>query len=351
MTMHFGRPDLRPTLRLVLLGAALLGGAAALPAGEPIRFSGRTGAVATQDFDRRESFLPVEARAGARGMGRGDFSPDVLLMPAQSVTPTTGLTRRQLEAQDQRRNWIFQTPDAILKQGSERANENPLTRDDREDKQQPKSAVERFLENSEGKADAADKMKTGDAEQRAMRDRKDHASQSARNARDSTSDNSKTGESSTTLETRGLGNARTGEERNLFSASDARSSALGRVFSEGRERERDRERAASLETFRQSFNNPWAQPTAGGLDPAKPFGSAAAGNAGMPPGGFDRRGPAAGAGLTGRSATDLGPRGGLGDFDAKNPLNYGAAETVLKPNDAARPASKPIVLEVPRRKF
>lgn len=351
MTMHFARTDLRPALRLAWLGSALLGGAAALSAGEPIRFSGRTGVATTQDFERREPLLPVEARAGARGMGRGDFSPDVLLMPAQSVTPTTGLTRRQLEAQDQRRNWIFQTPDAILKQGSERANENPLTRDDREDKQPPKSAVERFLEGPDSKADAADKTRSADAEQRAARDRKDHASQSARNARETTSDNPRTGETSTSLETRGMGNARGGEERNLFSASDARSSALGRVFSEGRERERDRERTASLETFRQSFNNPWAQPAAGGLAPARPFGSSSAGNAGMPPGGFDRRSPAGGAGQAGRSATDLGPRHGLGEFDPKNPLNYGAPESALKQNDAARPAAKPIVLEVPRRKF
>ena len=104
IAMHFGGIDLRPTLRLAMLGAAMLGGAATLSAGEPIRFSGRGGPSAPQDFDRREPLLPVEARAGARGMGRGDFSPDVLLMPAQTVTPTTGLTRRQLEAQDQRRS-------------------------------------------------------------------------------------------------------------------------------------------------------------------------------------------------------------------------------------------------------
>ncbi|MEN9575039.1 MAG: hypothetical protein RL514_2894 [Verrucomicrobiota bacterium] len=351
MTMHFSGMDLRTSLRLALLGVALLSGVVALPAGEPIRFSGRTGAATPQDFDHREPLLPVEARAGARGMGRGDFSPDMLLMPAPSVTPTTGLTRRQLEAQDQRRNWIFQTPDAILKQGSESADENPLTRDDREDKQQPKSAIERFLENSDGKADAADKMKTSDAAHRPMRDRKDNPNQSNRNSRDATTDNGKTGELATGLETRAMGNTRGGEERNLFSASDARGSALGRVFSEGRERERDRERAASLETFRQSFNNPWAQPAAGGLDPARPFGTGAAGNAGMAPAGLDRRNSAGALGQTGRSATDLGPRSGLGDFDPKNPLNYGTAETVLKQNEAPRPAPKPIVLEVPRRKF
>ena len=48
---------------------------------------------------------------------------------------------------------------------------------------------------------------------------------------------------------------------------------------------------------------------------------------------------------------DLGPRGGAWDFDPKNPLNYGAPSTVLRNNEPPRPASKPIVLEVPKRKF
>jgi hypothetical protein len=48
---------------------------------------------------------------------------------------------------------------------------------------------------------------------------------------------------------------------------------------------------------------------------------------------------------------DLGPRGAMGDFDPKNPLNYGAPETVLRNNEPPRVAPKPVVLELPKRKF
>lgn len=355
VTMHFGGTVLRSTFRPALLGAALVWGAHALPAGEPIRFSGRTGPAASvpQDFDRREPLLPAEARANSVSFTRSGLPVDTFLMSSPSVTPTTGLTRRQLEAQDQRRNWIFQSPEAILKQGSERSNENQITREDRDDRERPKSAVERFLEGKDDQGDPTDKMKSGDATQRTMRDRKDNAGNSSRNsrdARDQRDDNTKAGENSTGLDARAMGNQRGGDERGLFSAADARGGSIGRVMSEARERERQREREASLDAFKRSFNNPWAQPAASGMDPARPFGGAAAVSSGIPSG-FERRATGGALGQGNRPTVDLGPRSGLGDFDPKNPLNYGAAETVLKQNDAPRAVSKPIVLEVPRRKF
>ncbi|KAF0176986.1 MAG: hypothetical protein FD161_2707 [Limisphaerales bacterium] len=354
VTMHFGGTALRSALRPALLGAALAWGAQALPAGEPIRFSGRTGpAVAAQDFDRREPLVPAEARTSGAGFARSGLPMDALLMQPQAVTPTTGLTRRQLEAQDQRRNWIFQSPEAILKQGSERDDENKLTRDDRNDREKPKSAVERFLEGKDDQGEPADKMKPGDATQRTMRDRKDNAGNSARNSRDTRDqrdDNAKVGENSTSLDTRAMGSQRGGEERGLFSAADARGGSIGRAMSEARERERQRERDASLDAFKRSFNNPWAQPAASGMDPARPFGGGGAVNAGIPSG-FERRAPAGALGQGNRPTVDLGPRGGLGDFDPKNPLNYGGPETVLKQETAPRAAPKPVVLEIPKRKF
>lgn len=346
--MHSGGSRSWHAPRLALLGVTLACAHAVL-AGEPIRFSGRTGLSTPQEFDRREPLLPAEARSGGKGFARPDLPMDAFLLQSQTVTPTTGLTRRQLEAQDQKRNWIFQSPEAVLKQGSERDDDNPLTRDSRDDNEKPKSAVERFLEDKDGKADAADKMK-GDPAQRAMRDRKDNAGNSSRNPRDPRNDSARTDENSTGLETRTSANMRGSEERNLFSAADARGGSVGRAVSEARERERQRERDASLEAFKRSFNNPWAQPAASGVDPARPFGGGAAANAGVPSG-FDRRTTAGALGQTGRPALDLGPRNGLGDFDPKSPLNYGAPGSVLKQNDAPRPAPKPIVLEVPRRKF
>ena len=336
--MLFDGPGLRRPLRPVLLSAALFCGAHALTAGEPILFSGRTGPSAPQDFDRREPLLPAEAR----NFARPNFAMDPLLMPSQAVTPTTGLTRRQLDAQEQKRNWIFQSSETILKQGSERDSGKP----ERDENERSKSSVERYIEGPDGKADPADRSKSTDSSQRTMRDRKDNTGNSARNAR---TDSAKSGENSTGLETRATRNPRDSEEGNLFGSSGARSGSLGRAVSEARDRQRERD--ASLDTFKRTFNNPWAQPAAAGVDPSRSAGKVAPGSAELPATGVDRRGLGGALGQTGRSAMDLGPRGGLGDFDPKNPLNYGTADTVLRNNEPPRAVSKPVVLEIPKRKF
>ena len=334
--MLFDSPGLRRPLRPVLLSAALFCGAHALTAGEPILFSGRTGPSAPQDFDRREPLLPAEAR----NFARPNPAMDPLLMPSQAVTPTTGLTRRQLEAQEQKRNWIFQSSETILKQGSERDSGKP----ERDENERSKSSVERYIEGADSKADPA---KATDSSQRTTRDRKDNAGNSARNAR---TDSAKSGDNSGGLETRATGNPRGSEEGNLFGGSGARSGSVGRAMSEARDRQRERD--ASLDAFKRTFNNPWAQPTAGGgVDSSRSAGYAAPGTAGQPATGFDRRGLGGAMGQTGRSAMDLGPRGGSGDFDPKNPLNYGTADTVLRNNEPTRAVSKPVVLEIPKRKF
>lgn len=333
--MLFDGSNWRYALRAALLGAALVGGAHTLFAGEPIRFSGRPGSSSPQEFDRREPLLPAEARAFARP----NQAMDPLLMPPQAVTPTTGLTRRQLEAQEQKRNWIFQSSETILKQASERESDKP----DRDDAEQSKSSVERFIEGADGKADPAAQGKNTGPAQRTTRDRKDNAGNSAR------TDSAKSGENSTGLETRATGNPRGREAENLFGGAEARSGSVGRAMSEARDRQRERD--ASLDAFKRSFNNPWAQPAAGGVDPSRSAGSAAPGSLGLPASGFERRGIGGALGQTGRSAMDLGPRGGPGDFDPKNPLNYGSADMVLKNNEPPRATPKPVVLEVPKRKF
>ncbi len=337
MAMHCDGFDLRRSLRPALLGAALVCGAHALSAGEPIRFSGRAGPAAPQDFDRREPLLPAEARTSARP----NMATDSFLMPPPTVTPTTGLTRRQLEAQEQRRNWIFQSSETILKQSTERDSDKP----ERDDREPSKTSVERFIEGADGKAGPVDQTKTTGPTQKAMRDRRDNTGNSSRN------DSARTGESSAGLETRATGSPHGSEDGSLFGSGDARSGSLGRAMSEARDRERQRERDASLDAFKRSFNNPWAQPAAGGVDTSRSVSSTVPGNVGLPATGFERRGAGGALGQTGRSAMDLGPRGGLGDFDPKNPLNYGAADTVLRNNEPPRAVSKPVVLEVPKRKF
>ena len=124
------------------------------------------------------------------------------------------------------------------------------------------------------------------------------------------------------------------------------------MFSEARERERQREREANLDAFKTSFGNPWAQTTTVGGTPALGLsgGNNLPATAGASVG--ELRRPALGA-----AGLDAGPRGKMdfgpsaSAFDPKNPLNYGGAETVFKTPDEPRPQPKPIVLEIPKRKF
>lgn len=337
--MHFDGSILRRHFRTALLGVALGFGAHGLVAGEPIRFSGRAGLPAQQDFDRREPLLPAEARS----FTRPNQAMDTILTPVQPVTPTTGLTRRQLEAQEQKRNWIFQSSETILRQSTERDD----AQHDRNDREKPKSSVERFIEGADSKADPAGQTtKSGDSSPRSTRDRKDTAGNTTHSTR---ADGTKSNEDSTDLEMRRTGNSRGLGEVNFFGGADARNGSIGRAMSEARDRQRDRD--ASLDAFKRTLNNPWAQPAAGGADPSRVVGNTSPGNVSLPTVGIDRHGVGGPLGQPGRSVMDLGPRGGLGDFDPKNPLNYGAPETVLRNNEPQRVAPKPVILEVPKRKF
>lgn len=338
----------------MLLSAALTGGALVAQAGEPIHFSGRTGAASTQDFDHREPLLPAEARGGGKSMPRADLQFDQFSLPSQTMTPTTGLTRRQAEALDQRRNWLLQSPDTILKQATERDDGKP--RDPRDEREAPKSSVERYLEGPDAKADPDQKLKLGDSQQKLARERERERNPSGHRGNDPRDGQenaalSKSNDGRTGFEIRTSGTMRGTTDNSFFGATDARGGTMSRVVSEAREQERQREREASLETFKRNFNNPWAQPTSGGTALMSPGGSAPA-TMGLP--GADLRRPGSFGSLStgGRSGMDLGPRGGgLDSFDPKNPLNYGAPESVLKQTDAPRLAPKPIVLEVPKRKF
>ncbi len=333
-------------IRLTLLGAGCVWGTLAAPAGEAIIFSGRTSGASPQEFDRREPLMPTDARSTAREMARPELPTD-LGLPSQSVTPTTGLTRKQAEALDQRRNWMFQSPEAILKQAGkgESNGKSPIERVD----DQPKSVAERFLEGKEDKDGKADKL--NDGVQKELRDRKDTEERNESNrTRQDKAAKAKGEENTTGLEMKPSGVIRSSDERNFFTIGESRGTSL---FSEARDRERQRERDASIDSFKRNFSNPWAQNNLGGNGglPGSGFGNGTASAMGMP--GVDvRRGPGLG-GLNpgGRAMTDLGPRPGFGGFDAKGPLNYGTPETVLRQNEAPRSAPKPVVLEAPKRKF
>ena len=349
----------RRPVRLALLGTVLLAGVGATLAGEAIRFSGRQGPVnsSAQDFDRREPLLPAEARGAGKAPLRADLQFDTFLLPTQTATPTTGLTRRQAEALDQRRNWLLQSPDAILKQATER--DDPRTRDPREEREAPKSVTERYLEGNDAKADPEQKLKSGEPQERQAREREREREAKAdrgnepREGRDGQENPfaGKSGDGRTGLETRANGELR-GSESRFFGSAEARASAMSRTFNDARQQERQREREASLDAFKRNFQNPWAQTAGGSGNALVTSGGAVAGPLGMPGSDF-RRGPSIGGLDSGaRSPVNLGPRGGgLDNFDPKNPLNYGAPETVLKQTEAPRVAPKPVVLELPKRKF
>jgi len=356
-SMHFSGSCARRSAALALLGAALAGGAFAVPAGEPIRFSGRTGSASAQDFDRREPLLPAEARGAGKAPPRADLQFDQFLLPSQAMTPTTGLTRRQAEALDQRRNWLLQTPEAVLKQATDR--DDGDTRDPRDERDAPKSSVERYLEGTDAKADAEQKLRQGNSPQTQARERERERERNASGNRGNeprdgqeNAITGKSGEGRTGFETRTAAGPRGAADNTFFGTTDARGGALGRVFSEAREQERQRERDASLEAFKRTFNNPWAQTTSGGGGALLGSGGGGPATMGLPGGDFRRPSTIGGLNPGGRSPVDLGPRGGgLGDFDPKNPLNYGAPETVLRQTEAPRVAPKPVVLEIPKRKF
>lgn len=348
--MHLTRPNLRRLRQAGVLAVAVAGLWPARMTAEPIRFSGRTGPAVVQEFDRREPLLPTEATLNSKAKLQPELPLNTFMPPSQAMTPTTGLTRRQLEAQDQKRNWLLQSPEAILRQ-SERPDEtsrDPLTRDD-----SPKSAASRFLENSNGTTDKNGQPRNETPFDKGRRER-DPRGQDANRESQGNEMGSRPLDTRNTLDTRQVGASPGVDGSSLFTAGATRAGAYGRMVNDARERERQRENAASLESFQRSFNNPWAQPAAssGGGNPLA--GNVAGGL--TAPGGFmgndlARRAPGASLGQAARNPMNLGPVGKDG-FDPSNPLNYGAPDTVMQPSTpATRSAPAPIKLEAPRRKF
>lgn len=342
--------------RPVWLAAWLLLPGAALVAAEPIRFSGRSGPAQTRELVERAPFLPTEAR-NDRIVTRPDLPMDTFLIPGQSLTPTTGLTRRQMEDQERRRNWLLQSPERLQQDASKSESDKqrdarddrrePGDRDDRDDRENPansKAPLDRQFDEADRSTDPTARNRNPGPSRKSDRDR------SAPRTGETSQNNDQPAR--TGWEPRAATSLRGGPaDASWFGADDARGGGVGRMFSDARERERERERAASLEDFKRTFGNPWAQTSGGGLNPVGARGAAPVAGLSVPGGDF-RRPAAGGLAPGGRAGMDLGPRGGLGDFDPKNPLNYGAPGTVLRQPEPPRMMDrKPIVLEVPKRKF
>lgn len=341
--MHIGRVN----FTFALLGAVFVSAAVRLPAGEPIRFSGRAGPAQSLTAKDREPFLPTEARTD-RSLARPELPDGTFTLPTQSVTPTTGLTRRQLEDQERRRNWFQQSPEALRQDASksdaDRAREARADLDDREN-----PSPGRHLEGPDRISDPSGRNKSPGPVRAVDRDRgltgrRGDGQPDARNDGDDRT--SRTGwETRTTIGLRGGA-----ENGGWFGPEAARGGGLSRAMAEAREHERERERTASLDAFKRTFSNPWAQPTAGAAT-AQPTGGSTPPVLAATGGEFRRSSAPGGLATAGRSTTDFSPRSG-GAFDPANPLNYGSAATVFRqPEPTVRAAPKPVVLEVPKRKF
>jgi len=338
---------MRSVPRPVWLAAWLLLPGAVLVAAEPIRFSGRSGPAQTRELVERAPFLPTEARSD-RVVTRPDLPMDTFLIPGgQAITPTTGLTRRQMEDQERRRNWLTQSPESLQQDASKSESDKQRdARDDRDDRENPansKSPLDRQFDDADRSNDPTTRNRNPGPSRKNDRDRSAARTGEASQGNDQ--------QSRTGWEPRTATNLRGGPaDTSWFGSGEARGGGVGRMFSDARERERERERAASLDDFKRTFANPWAQ-TGGGLNPAGARGAARVAGLSVPGGDFRRTAPG-GLAPGGRAGMDLGPRAGLGDFDPKNPLNYGAAGTVLRQPEPPRMMDrKPIVLEVPKRKF
>jgi len=348
--MHLTRPNLRRLRQAGVLAVAVASLWPVRMTAEPIRFSGRTGPAVVQEFDRREPLLPTEAGFNGKAKLQPELPLNTFMPPSQAMTPTTGLTRRQLEAQDQKRNWLLQSPETIFRQAErqDEANRDPLSRDD-----SPKSAASRFLENSDATADKSGKPRNETSADKSRRERDPRGQNNSREPQGNEL-GTRAGDARNTLDTRQVGSSPGMDGPSLFTAGATRAGAYGRMVNDARERERQRENAASLEAFQRSFNNPWAQPanSSGGGNPLA--GNAPGGHSA--PGGFmgndlARRAPGSNLGQATRGPMNLGPVGKDG-FDPSNPLNYGAPDTVMQPSTLpTRSAPAPVKLEAPRRKF
>lgn len=334
-----------PTLRLA---AWLLVPSAIVCAGEPIRFSGRSGPAAVRELTERAPLLPAEARTD-RGIARPELPMD-MLAPGQSVTPTIGLTRRQLDEQDRRRNWMLQSPESLQQAAGNSATDrqrearaNQRNSEGRENSPDGKQASGRQPDDDERTGDSPRGRNNPGPARKSERDRP--APRPAENGQ--ADQRARTG-----WEARSSPTLRGGQGEGGWSdPGNARGGNMARALADARDRDRDRERAASLADFKRTFANPWAQTAGGAGLPSSP-GGPTSGAGPSAPGGDFRRAAAGGLAGGGRSSMELGPRGGAGDFDPKNPLNYGAAGTVLRQPESPRSLDrKPIVLEVPKRKF
>ncbi|MBI3875956.1 MAG: hypothetical protein HY300_08365 [Verrucomicrobia bacterium] len=329
--------------------AMLLFASGTVLAGEKIIFSSRSDGRAAVDLNRKDPLAGTGLRTPKLGADPMDAA--LSIVPAAPTAASSPMTKKQKEELEQRRNWIFQDQDKAAEKKLNAINEREK---DTDPDAKPKSSIERYYEGSDRKATADNQSgsESRDFTGRAKRDgtgretgRRDFARDGKQNNGDGGNDF--LGDSAARDAARQPRESGPG----FNSQTDLRGFEFAKrvPLDSAKERARDAEREADMAAFQRILNPAAAAPQQGGA-----FTLIGPGTVVFLPGSAQRNfsNPGDFGQSTGLKAGGLdGARlGGENMFDTK--LNSG---TLLSPAPLTELEKKmeprPIVLEIPKRKF
>ncbi|MGH6629362.1 MAG: hypothetical protein ACREB3_06495 [Burkholderiales bacterium] len=319
--------------------------------GEKIQFSNRGDARSLPESERKERLL-APSLDPLKGSDQAGSAADLLLRPGTPGLGSGGSTpsRRQRELLDRRKNWAFDTPEPRDKR---RGKADELTERDEESgdsDKKPKTVLERYLEResqASGKATNAP-AGAGVGERPDGKGAFTSTPQAGANKSLAPTDGSARFDFSSPTH---------GPSKDFSGGSpgsgDSRS-AGSRLGSELRDRMKERE--ARMDGFRKLFDAP-ASVSARSGDGGSPLNEPARAAGASPSGrGFDeftRRSTFSEVANPARSfngGVSPGVIGGLTDFSTRSPA-AGYAPGFSRQPEPLRVEPKPVVLEIPKRKF
>ncbi len=329
--------------------AVLLFASGTAAAGEKIIFSGRSDGRAAVDLNRKDPLAGVGLRTPK--LGGDPMDAALSLVPAAPTATSSPMTKKQKEELEQRRNWIFQDPDKAAEKKLDAAGEREK---DSDPDAKPKSSIERYYEGSDRKATADNQTgsESRDLVGGAKRDgtgRETGRRGFARDGKqaDGEGGNDFLGDSSARDSAR--------QPREVGPGFNSQADLRGFEFAKrvpldsAKERARDAEREADMAAFQRILNPAAAAPQQGGA-----FTLIAPGTVVFMPGSAQRNfsspvdfGQAAGLRASGLDGARLG---GAGVFDTKaNNGTFAPLAPLAEPEKKMEP--RPIILEIPKRKF
>lgn len=340
------------------IALAALAGLAVSPsqAGEKIRFSGRRGAMelpAWKDRLQGASLAPDRLSPGG--------ASDALAIPTGPQNTAVAPDPRQLDLQERRKNWMFQTGEKGKSATSETADRKEEENDQTEGR--PKSSIDRFWEDRDRKALTKKEQAARDQAAKDLPGNKDRdpgarfapERELAIRAPEKEGGDTTTAAASSGGRETGLPGTDRESGRAAGSVPGFKEiNSLNRLATERRDQQREQQRETHLADFGKLMNpNATAAPARTG--DAFGLGGDAA-RAGVNP--INVRGPqdftrrndflGAGANLPGMT----GPRfSGRDDFSPRLPGGSALLPEPLRPAESLRVQPKPTILEIPRRKI